>query len=70
MLYTVSQSYEYLNKAIGKDTIRSKMQNGEIPAYFDGKKYVTTQKQLDMFIKQLNAQIETTAERFNALKRR
>jgi len=63
MLYTVSQAYAYLNRAIGKDAIRAKMQSGEIPSLFDGKKYITTKTHLDKYINKKNAEMEIAARK-------
>lgn len=67
MFYTVKQVYDYLNGAIGKDTIRLKMQTGEIPAMFDGKRYITTQKQLEKYIAKKNVEMEIEAERLSRI---
>lgn len=64
MLYTVSQAHEYLNGAIGINSVRDKMRSGEIPSTFDGKKYITTEKQLDNYIKKINAEIEIQADKY------
>jgi hypothetical protein len=65
MLCTANQAHQYLGGAIGINKVRTLMATGVIPSKFDGKKYITTQKQLDKYVQKENAEMEIMASKIN-----
>lgn len=61
-LYSVTDAHKFFGGNIGLNKIRALFITGEIPAWKEGNKYVTTEKHLAFWLRKKSAEAEMLAE--------
>jgi hypothetical protein len=64
-LFSVQDTYLYFGRNVGINKIRTMFLTGEIPAWKEGNRYVTTEKHLAFWLRRKSAEAEMLIENIN-----